>query len=79
MATEFIGRKKEKEVLQKALESGEAEMVSVIGRRRIGKTHLIKTVYKEHIVFEMTGIKNAKTELQLQNFAGILQKQLGSA
>ena len=78
MATEFIGRKKEKEVLQKALESGEAEMISVIGRRRIGKTHLIKTVYKEHIVFEMTGIKNANTELQLQNFAGILQKQLGN-
>ena len=78
MATEFIGRKKEKEVLQKALESGEAEMVSVIGRRRIGKTHLIKTVYKEHIAFEITGIKNANTELQLQNFAGILQKQLGN-
>ena len=58
MATEFIGRKKEKEVLQKALESGEAEMISVIGRRRIGKTHLIKTVYKEHIVFEMTDRKS---------------------
>ena len=50
MATEFIGRKKEKEVLQKALESGEAEMVSVIGRRRIGKTHLIKTVYTEGVL-----------------------------
>ena len=78
MATEFIGRKKEKEVLQKALESGEAEMVLVIGRRRIGKTYLIKTFYKEHIVFEITGIKNANTELQLQNFAGTLQKQLGN-
>jgi uncharacterized protein len=43
MATTFIGRKKEQEVLQKALDSGEAELISVIGRRRTGKTFLIKT------------------------------------
>jgi uncharacterized protein len=46
MATTFIGRKKEQEVLQKALQSNEAEMVSVIGRRRIGKTFLIKNAKK---------------------------------
>jgi uncharacterized protein len=66
---EFIGRKKEIEVLNKALLSHEAEMVSVIGRRRIGKTQLIKTIYKEQIVFELTGVKDATVEKQLQNFA----------
>ena len=41
MAIEFIGRKLEKEVLKEAIESSEAEMVAVIGRRRIGKTFLV--------------------------------------
>ncbi len=76
MATQFVGRKKEQEVLQKALQSNEAEMVSVIGRRRIGKTFLIKTIYQEHIVFELTGVKDATTEKQLQNFALSLQEKI---
>lgn len=72
----FIGRKKEIEVLQKALESNEAEMVSVIGRRRIGKTQLVKTIYKEHIVFELTGTKDATVEKQLQNFSYAMYEYL---
>jgi uncharacterized protein len=74
MATQFVGRKKEQEVLQKALQSNEAEMVSVIGRRRIGKTFLIKTIYQEHIVFELTGVKDSPIEEQLGNFAYALKK-----
>jgi uncharacterized protein len=73
MITPFIGRIKEQEILQKALKSTEAEMVSVIGRRRIGKTFLIKTVYKEQIVFELTGIKNASLTEQLRNFTYALE------
>lgn len=74
MATAFIGRKKEQEILQKALQSGEAEMVSVIGRRRVGKTHLVKTFYKDHIVFEATGIKDGTHEEQLFMFTQGLQR-----
>ncbi len=79
MATQFIGRLAEKEILQKALLSNEAEMVSVIGRRRIGKTYLIKSVYKEQIVFELTGVKNAPLEEQLGNFTYSLQLASGNA
>ncbi len=35
MVSKLVGRKKEQDVLEKALKSDEAEMVSVIGRRRI--------------------------------------------
>jgi AAA+ ATPase superfamily predicted ATPase len=73
MAAQFIGRTKEQEILQKALQSTEAEMVSVIGRRRIGKTFLIKTVYKEQIVFELTGVKNAPFAEQLRHFTYAFQ------
>jgi uncharacterized protein len=74
MVTEFIGRKKEQEILQKALDSGEAEMVSVIGRRRTGKTFLVKTFYKDQIVFELTGVKGAPMDEQLYNFTVALQR-----
>jgi len=64
----LIGRKEEQRILRKALESGEAEMVAVIGRRRVGKTFLINEVYKERIMFEVTGIQNAPRPEQLGNF-----------
>ena len=65
----LIGRKKEKEVLTQALNSKEAEMVAVVGRRRVGKTFLIKTIYKDRLAFQMSGIQNASLERQLENFA----------
>lgn len=39
-----IGRAAEKEILQKIEKSGEAELVAVYGRRRVGKTFLIRNV-----------------------------------
>ena len=68
----FIGRKKEQEILKQALHSPEAEMVAVIGRRRIGKTFLIKETYKEEIAFEITGLQHGPLEEQLENFTFIL-------
>ena len=74
VTSSFVGRKKEQEILQKALQSGEAELVSVIGRRRIGKTHMIKNFYKEQIAFEFTGVKDRPIEEQLINFARALNR-----
>ena len=44
-------------------------MVAVIGRRRVGKTFLINTVYGTNIDFEITGIENTPLQRQLKNFA----------
>lgn len=65
----FIGRKKEVEILHKALYSEEPEMVAVIGRRRVGKTFLVRTAFGEQLDFEITGTQNASTREQLRNFA----------
>lgn len=59
MATKLIGRKEEVSILKEVLAANEAEMISVIGRRRVGKTFLIQEVYKNHIAFEISGIQNA--------------------
>lgn len=70
----FIGREKEKEILREALQSQEAEMVAVIGRRRVGKTFLIKTEYEKQILFEITGLQDAPVEQQLAHFNFTLAK-----
>ncbi|MDX2249646.1 MAG: ATP-binding protein [Bacteroidia bacterium] len=69
MAQAFIGRKKELEILQKTLYSEEPEMVAVIGRRRVGKTFLVRTAFAGQLDFEITGTQNASTREQLKNFA----------
>jgi len=72
MNINLIGRKAECTTLQEALLSNEAEMISVIGRRRVGKTFLVTSTYKKEIVFEITGIQNAARQLQLRNFRDVL-------
>ncbi len=66
--TPFIGRKEEQGILKDALQSGEAEMVAVIGRRRVGKTFLVKTVYQNELVFDITGIQDGELKIQLERF-----------
>ena len=69
MKEQLIGRKKEQEILQKALASNSPEMVAIIGRRRVGKTFLVRTAYAKQLVFEITGLQKATKSEQLQNFA----------
>ena len=69
MNKNFIGREPEQEVLRATLQSEESEMVAVIGRRRVGKTFLIKKTYTDRIAFEVIGVQNAGLSEQLQNFA----------
>jgi len=65
----ITGRAKEQEILRQALQSDEAEMVAIIGRRRVGKTFLVNTVYEGCIDFEVTGIQKTTKQKQLKNFA----------
>lgn len=65
---QLIGRKPERLLLQEALHSAEAEMVAVIGRRRVGKTFLVTEAYADRIVFELTGVQRAPLAQQLANF-----------
>ncbi|MEM1215891.1 MAG: ATP-binding protein, partial [Bacteroidota bacterium] len=67
-STPFIGRKAEQQILREALQSTEAEMVAVIGRRRVGKTFLVKTTYRENLAFDITGIQNGELRIQLARF-----------
>lgn len=62
------GRKQETKLMRSYLSDKKAHLLAMIGRRRVGKTFLIRQVYNEHKVFEMTGLKDADLSTQLMNF-----------
>lgn len=66
----IIGRREEQAKLSKVLDSEEAAFIAVYGRRRIGKTYLIRNYFKDKgMFFHLTGVQDASVEIQLQNFA----------
>jgi len=64
----LIGRKAELKTLQSLLETDKSEFVAVLGRRRVGKTFLIRETFKNNFTFFHTGMANATMETQLQSF-----------
>ena len=73
----IIGRKEEQKLLKKVLQSKEAELVAVYGRRRVGKTFLIHKFFEEHLAFELTGMYGGLLADQLQQFSKGLEKATG--
>jgi hypothetical protein len=64
----LVGRKQEMETLRKFYESNEAEFLVVYGRRRVGKTFLVRQYFKDRFFFYATGIApedSDKTRLQV--------------
>ena len=55
MAT-IIGRKEEQKQLMDLYESGKAEFLAVYGRRRVGKTFLVRETLRDKITFFHTGL-----------------------
>lgn len=64
----FAGRKEEHATLQELLHRPGAELVAVLGRRRIGKTYLVKQAYATELCFHFTGIKDAGRNKMLAEF-----------
>lgn len=80
MATPFIGRKYELEALSRLLRKGSASLITVKGRRRIGKSRLIEEFAKGHRFLEFTGIppsEETTRQAQINEFAIQLSKQTG--
>ena len=70
----IIGRSREQQIMQSYKKDKKAHLLAVIGRRRVGKTFLIREVYKDNRVFEMTGLKDAGIKKQLLNFTFQMSK-----
>ncbi|MDR0558759.1 MAG: AAA family ATPase [Prevotellaceae bacterium] len=64
----LIGRKKEQSDFKNFYEMQQPEFVVVYGRRRVGKTFLIKEFFNQKFAFYVTGLANAEKSEQLKNF-----------
>lgn len=64
----ITGRKAEIKLLQSLLEKEESSFVAVYGRRRIGKTYLIRQVYQKETVFECSGLHQKKPLATVRKF-----------
>lgn len=72
----LIGRKKEVQVLEKIAHSSKAEFIVLYGRRRIGKTFLIREFFKQKtgLFFQATGLQNGTLKKQLNNFSDAMSQ-----
>ena len=78
MVQDLIGRASELRSLSDIINSNRSEFVAVYGRRRVGKTFLIRKAASDKFSFFVTGMYKATKSEQLTNFAIALQKYSGS-
>ena len=69
-------KKHEQKILERAFKSQKAEFIVVYGRRRVGKTFLIRQFFgsKDCIFFQVTGIQKGTTKIQLHKFTEAISK-----
>jgi len=75
--TKISGRLIEKGILEKALCSAVPEFIAIYGRRRVGKTFLVREFFGDAICFEIVGVHNASLKVQLKNFSYALKDASG--
>lgn len=68
-----IGRKKEQILLKKLLKEDRSQFVAVYGRRRIGKTFLIREAFHYHFTFQHAGLYKGNRSDQLFAFSASLK------
>lgn len=71
----LIGRKDEQQELRSAYNSEYSEFVAVYGRRRVGKTFLVRETFDYRFTFFHSGMSNMNTREQLQSFHSSLRSQ----
>lgn len=70
----IIGRNKEMQTLQEAYDSEYSEFVAVYGRRRVGKTFLVREKFNYTFTFQHSGLANEKNRQQITEFRNSLVK-----
>lgn len=75
MKTPIVGRLKELGILRELLKTSKAELLAIYGRRRVGKTFLVRNFFENEPCkfFYCSGLKEGKIADQLDEFS----KQIG--
>lgn len=68
MEAQMIGREHETATLNESLEKNGSQLIAVYGRRRVGKTFLIRETFSDGFFFQHTGVLNVPMSGQLAAF-----------
>jgi len=71
----IIGRKQEISTIKEVCERDESQFVVVYGRRRVGKTYLVREVFNNKFTFQYSGVANVSNSTQLSEFHRALINQ----
>ena len=77
MTDTIIGREIEQEILRQRKESDAPELIAIYGRRRIGKTFLVRRYFNDKFSFYCTGIYQGTKKEQLGEFNRQLEHYSG--
>ena len=77
MADTIIGREAEQEILHQRIESNTPELIAIYGRRRVGKTFLVRQYFNDIFSFYFTGIYQGTKKEQLGEFNRQLEHYSG--
>lgn len=77
MADTIIGRIAEQEILRQRVDSGNPELIVIYGRRRVGKTFLVRQYFNDAFSFYFTGIYQGTKKEQLGAFGRQLEYYSG--
>ena len=74
----ILGRRHEQDLIREYYESTKAELVAVYGRRRVGKTYLVRQFFDNDFDFYFTGSFETPRSTQLTLFKKELERYSGS-
>ena len=74
MEGNMIGRQEEQQELNRLYNSKESEFLALYGRRRVGKTYLVREVFDGHFAFCHTGKSSGGLREQLLHFRKSLER-----
>ena len=75
---QIVGRGYEQKLIKQYYDTPKSELVAVYGRRRVGKTFLVKSVLGQKFDFWFTGMYETSRKVQLQQFGKELSKYSGA-
>jgi AAA+ ATPase superfamily predicted ATPase len=73
----FVGREPESQLLATVIRSPEPRIAIVYGRRRVGKTSLIRAVVGKSPALFIEGLENQSKQAQITSFLRQVQEQIG--
>ena len=70
----MVGREKERQELMAAYQADESQFVAVYGRRRVGKTYLVRETFASRFTFQHSGLANTSMADQLLEWDDSLRR-----